>query len=188
MAERVETDALVVGGGIAGLQAALDLADQGFRVLVVEREPSIGGKMIALSKVFPTLDCSSCICTPRMAAAAHHENITLMTYAEFKGARRKNGVFEASVLKKPRYIVEADCTGCRLCEFACPVNLPHEFEGDLGTRKAIYVPFSNAIPQIALLDIENCILCGRCERACPPNAIDYLQEPQEVLPGTGGPH
>ena len=179
------SDVLVIGGGIAGLQAALDLADQGFSVLVVEKEPSIGGKMIALSKVFPTLDCSSCICTPRMAAAAHHENITIMTYAEVTKARQVNGRFEATVLKQPRYVNEDTCIGCRLCEYACPTYVPHEFEGNLGVRKAIYVPFSTAIPQVAVLDLDNCILCGRCEKACPADAIDFLQEPEEVCVEAG---
>ena len=183
--EHTRFDALVIGGGIAGLQAAIDLGDQGFRVLIVEREPSIGGKMIALSKVFPTLDCSSCICTPKMAAAAHHENITIMTYAEIGEVKRSGSGFEAKVLRKPRYLHEDDCTGCRLCEYACPVDLPHPFEGNLGARKAIYVPFSNAIPQIALVDLENCILCGRCESVCPTKCIDFLQEPEEFTVGAG---
>jgi len=181
----IRVDGLVVGGGIAGLQAALDLADQGYKVLIVEREPSIGGKMIALSKVFPTLDCSSCICTPRMAAAAHHENITIMTYAEVEQTRRSDGGFTASVVKKPRYVNEDACTGCRLCEYACTVELPHEFEGNLGMRKAIYVPFSNAIPQVALLDVDNCIFCGRCEKVCPTNAVDFLQEPERITVEAG---
>jgi heterodisulfide reductase subunit A len=183
--KRISFDGLVIGGGIAGLQAALDLGDQGFKVLIVEKEPSIGGKMIALSKVFPTLDCASCICTPRMAAAAHHENITIMTYSEVKQTRRVGAGFEATVVKKPRYLNEADCTGCRLCEYECPVILPHEFEGDLGMRKAIYVPFSNAIPQVALLDVENCIFCGRCEKVCPPEALNFLQEPEEITVEAG---
>lgn len=183
--KRIAADVLVIGGGIAGLQAALDLADQGFQVLIVEKEPSIGGKMIALSKVFPTLDCSSCICTPRMAAAAHHENITIMTYSEVKQTRRVNDGFQAVVVKKTLYVNEADCTGCRLCEYACPVELPDEFDGNLGVRKAIYVPFSNAIPQVALVDIDNCILCGLCEKACPPNAVDFLQEPEEFTVEAG---
>lgn len=168
MAECImSTDALVIGGGIAGLQAALDLAEQGFQVLVVEQDPSIGGKMIALSKVFPTLDCSSCICTPRMAAASHHQKIAILAYCEVRQVERSGGAFTVRILQKPRYVDEAACTGCRLCEYACPVQLPHEFEGNLGVRKAIYVPFSSAIPQAALVDLDNCLLCGQCERACP---------------------
>jgi heterodisulfide reductase subunit A len=184
-AQRLSVDGLVIGGGIAGLQAALDLADQGYTALIVEREPSIGGTMIALSKVFPTLDCASCICTPRMAAAAHHENITIMSYAEVEHTSRSNGGFVASVVKKPRYVREDACTGCRLCEYACPMELPHEFEGNLGMRKAIYVPFSNAIPQVALLDVDNCIFCGRCERVCPTKAVDFLQEPERITVEAG---
>ncbi len=183
--KRLHYDGLVIGGGIAGLQAALDLADQGFEVLLVEKEPSVGGKMIALSKVFPTLDCSSCICTPRMSAAAHHEKITLMTYAEVTKTRRENGIFEVTVLKKPRYIDEKACTGCRLCEFACPVEVPHAFEGNLGARKTIYMPFSNAVPQLVLLDLDHCIFCGQCEKACPTGAVNFLQEPEEIVVEAG---
>jgi heterodisulfide reductase subunit A len=176
-----KTDALVIGAGIAGLQAALDLADQGFQVLVVEKEPSIGGKMIALSKVFPTLDCASCITTPKMAAAAHHERIGLLTYCEVEAITGQGGGFQARVRQKPRYIDDGACIGCRQCEYACPVLVPHEFEGNLGARKAVYVPFSTAIPQIALMDRENCLLCGKCQKVCPTGAIDYLQKPEEIL-------
>jgi heterodisulfide reductase subunit A len=183
--KRLSVDGMVIGGGIAGLQAALDLADQGFKVLIVEKEPSIGGKMIALSKVFPTLDCSSCICTPRMSAAAHHENISIMTYAEVKQSKRCNGVFETVVEKKPRYVDEDDCIGCRMCEYECPVSALHEFDCGLGTRKAIYIPFSTAIPQVALIDADNCIFCGRCEKVCPTDAVKFLQQPEEIIVETG---
>jgi heterodisulfide reductase subunit A2 len=179
--ETLTTDALVIGGGIAGLQAAVDLADQGFRVLIIEKDPSIGGKMIALSKVFPTLDCSSCICTPRMAAAVHHENITILTYCEVRQVDRTGDRFAVGVLKKPRYVDEPACTGCRLCEYACPVEMPHEFEGNLGVRKAICVPFANAVPQVALVDLDNCILCGRCEKACPTGAVNFLQQEEKIV-------
>jgi len=178
----LEFDALVLGGGIAGLQTALDLADQGFKVAVVEKDASIGGKMIRLSKVFPTLDCASCITTPKMAAAAHHENIALFTFCELQslsGGSEKG--FTACIKQKPRYVDPVRCIGCRQCEYACPVYVPDPEQGGFSARKAVYVPFSNAIPQIALLDVENCILCGKCEKVCPAQAVDYFQQPEELL-------
>ena len=111
--KELQVDALVIGGGIAGMQSALDLADQGFHVALVEKEASIGGKMIALSKVFPTLDCCSCITTPKMSAVAHHENIDLLTYCEVQNVCQNGGGFKAQVIKKPRYVDEDKCTGCR---------------------------------------------------------------------------
>lgn len=176
-----EVDALVIGGGIAGLQAAIDLANQGFEVLIVEKEPSIGGKMIGLSKVFPTLDCCSCICTPRMAEAEHHPRISIITYTDVRRVDRENGSLLATLIRKPRYVDADRCTGCRLCEYACNMLVPHEFEGGLGARKAIYVPFANAVPQLAVLDLDSCMLCGNCQRACPTGAIDFLQEPRELV-------
>jgi len=175
-----QVDALVVGGGIAGMQTALDLADQGYQVALVEKEASIGGKMIALSKVFPTLDCCSCITTPKMSAVAHHSNIQLLTYHEVQNLTKTNAGFNAEVLKKPRYINEDDCTGCRQCEYACPINLPSAFDLDYGATKAVRVPFSTAVPQYAVLDIENCILCGKCEKACPVDCIDFTQQPETI--------
>jgi len=177
---RLKADVLVVGGGISGLQAALDLGDRGFRVVVVEKEPSIGGKMISLSKVFPTLDCASCITTPKMAASAHHGNISILTYTELKSIEGTTGEFVATVVKKPRFVDEEACIGCRQCEYACPVTVPHTFEGSFGARKAIYVPFSNAIPQTALLDLDDCVLCGKCEKVCPAGAIDFSQKAEEA--------
>ncbi len=178
--EIIKIDALVVGGGIAGMQAALDLADQGCQVALVEREPSIGGKMIALSKVFPTLDCCSCITTPKMSAVAHHENIQLFTYCEVQSIDEIERGFAAQVLKKPRYIDEDVCTGCRQCEYACPINLPNEFDLEMGATRAVRVPFSTAVPQTAVLDMSNCILCGKCERVCPADAVDFTQTPQFI--------
>lgn len=177
---RVENfDALVVGGGIAGLQAALDLADQDFKVAVVEKDASIGGQMIRLSKVFPTLDCASCITTPKMAAAAHHDHITLFTYCELTSLERAADGVSARVVQKPRYVDSDKCIGCRQCEYGCPVLVADEEQGGFSARKAIYIPFSNAIPQTALMDVENCSLCGKCAKVCPTNAVDYFQQPED---------
>ncbi|KAA3657264.1 MAG: CoB--CoM heterodisulfide reductase iron-sulfur subunit A family protein [Chloroflexi bacterium] len=174
--ENRHVDSLVVGGGIAGMQAALDLADQGYQVALVEKEASIGGKMIALSKVFPTLDCCSCITTPKMSAVAHHENIQLFTYCEVQAVAESETGYTAQVLQKPRYVNSDICTGCRLCEYACPIDVPNEFDMNLGARRAIGVPFSTAVPQKSVLDIENCILCGKCEKVCPvEGCIDFTQ-------------
>jgi heterodisulfide reductase subunit A len=172
----IHVDALVVGGGIAGLQSAVDLADQGFKVAVVEREPSVGGKMITLSKVFPTLDCASCITTPKMAATAHHPNIQLFTYCDVQSISKKGAASVATVLQKPRYVNAATCTGCRLCEYACPITVPNSFDRDLGAYRAIRVPFPTAVPQTAVLDATNCLFCGKCETACPVDAIDFTQK------------
>jgi heterodisulfide reductase subunit A len=174
-------DALVVGGGIAGLQAALDLADQAFHVAVVEKGPSIGGKMIRLSKVFPTLDCASCITTPKMAAAAHHDNIDIFTCCSLQSLTRNGSVLTASLTRQPRYVDPEKCIGCRKCEYQCPVLVPDDEQGGFSARKAIRIPFSNAIPQIAVLDTENCMLCGKCEKICPTQAIDYFQKPYDFV-------
>lgn len=177
--KNVHVDVLVVGGGIAGMQSALDLADQGYRVALVEKEPSIGGKMIMLSKVFPTLDCCSCITTPKMSAVAHHDNIELLTYCDVQAiGDRPGGGFVIDVVQKPRYVDIDTCTGCRQCEYVCPIDLPSQFDRELGAVRAIRVPFSTAVPQKAFLDIDNCILCGKCQQACPVEAIDFAQQPE----------
>lgn len=172
-------DTVVIGGGIAGLQSALDLGDQGYKVAVVEKDASIGGKMIRLSKVFPTLDCASCITTPKMAAAAHHDNITLFTHCTLNSLVRENGEMKAAITRQPRYVDADKCIGCRQCEYNCPVYVPDQEESGFSMRKAVYIPFSTAIPQIALIDVENCVLCGKCEKICPTHAIDYFQQPKD---------
>jgi heterodisulfide reductase subunit A len=177
----VKVDALVVGGGIAGMQAALDLGDQGYQVALVEKEPSIGGKMITLSKVFPTLDCCSCITTPKMSAVAHHPNIQMFTYCEVESVDEQESGFAVSVLQKARYVDTDACTGCRLCEYACPITVPSSFDRGLGSYRAVRVPFSTAVPQIAVMDIDNCLLCGKCEKVCPVGAIDFSQQSEIFL-------
>lgn len=172
-------DSLIIGGGIAGMQASLDLAEQGYDVLLVEKDPSIGGVMVGLNKVFPTLDCSSCICTPRMAESAHHPHIKIQTYTEVKSIEPLNVGFRIKLLKKPRYVEESKCIGCSQCELACPVDVPHEFDYGLGARRAIYIAHGNAIPQVAVLDPEHCIFCGKCEKVCPANCVDYTQQAEE---------
>jgi len=176
----IPIDGLVIGGGIAGMQAALDLADQGYQVALVEKEASIGGKMIMLSKVFPTLDCCSCITTPKMSAVAHHPNIRLFTYCEVQSIEKIGQSCSVQILKKPRYVDEDLCTGCRQCEYACPIHLPSSFDLGYGAHSAIRVPFSTAVPQIAILDIENCLLCGKCERVCPVSAVDFAQVAETI--------
>jgi heterodisulfide reductase subunit A2 len=170
-------DVLVLGGGIAGMQAALDLADQGFKVVIMEKDASIGGKMIRLDKVFPTLDCASCITTPKMAAVAHHKNITIHTMCDLQSVEKNENRFNVRFMQRPRYVSTTACIGCRQCEYACPVLTPDSDQRSLTARKAIYIPFSNAIPQIALLDVESCTLCGKCSKICPTHAVDYFEKP-----------
>ncbi len=183
MAANIKTasyDALVIGAGIAGGEAALNLANNGFRVLLVEKDLSIGGKMILLSKVFPTLDCAACITTPKVSEISRHTGITIFTGSEVKSISRENGnVFEAVVIKQPRYVVEEDCTACQLCEHACPVVVRDQYQYNLVGRKAAFIPFSIASPRVAAIDIENCTLCGACEKVCPTKCIDFTMEAEE---------
>jgi heterodisulfide reductase subunit A len=176
MTERKEYDALVIGGGIAGEESALNLANQGFKVLLVEKDLSLGGKMIHLSKVFPTLDCSACITTPKVSETARHPNIDVYVNSEVADIEKLGERdFTATLIEKPRYVTDA-CTGCQLCEEKCPVVVKDQYQYDLVGRKAIYVPFSIANPRIAAIDIENCSLCGACEKVCAAEAIDFTQE------------
>ncbi len=182
MAEQLtEYDVLVIGGGIAGEESALNLANLGYKIILVEKDLSIGGKMIHLSKVFPTLDCAACITTPKVSETVRHPNISIFTNSEVKDIERHSGKgFTFSLVEKPRYVTE-DCTGCQICEEKCPVVLTDQYQFDLVGRKAIYIPFSIASPRIAAVDIENCILCGLCEKVCPADAIDFTQE-EKITP------
>lgn len=176
----VKNSALVIGGGVAGIQSSLDLAEMGFNVYLVEKSPSIGGKMALLDKTFPTMDCSSCILTPKMVEVDRHPNIEVLTYSEVKEVDGFIGSFKAKVERKARQVYEKDCTGCGLCVDACPVEVPNEYDNGLGVRKAIYVPFPQAVPLVYTIDEETCLGCGMCKAVCGPDAIDYDQEPEEL--------
>ena len=158
-------DALVVGSGIGGMESALKLGDMGYKVLVVEKDASVGGKMILLSKVFPTLDCASCISTPKMAATIHHPNIDVLTYAEVEGIRHNgDGTYHAKITQKPKFVDEAACTGCRQCEMACNVAVPDEFNADMVSRRAAYIAFPQAVPKKAVIDRAG---VSPCSYECP---------------------
>jgi heterodisulfide reductase subunit A len=178
----VHPDTLVVGGGVAGIQAALEIANAGYHVYLVEREPSLGGHMAQLDKTFPTLDCSACILTPRMFEAGNHPNITLLSYSEVEEVSGYIGNFAARVRKKARFVDEELCTGCGVCEEKCPKQVVDEvFEAGLGYRKAVYRPFPQAVPKYPVIDRDNCIFfergkCRACEKFCPAGAIDFEQE------------
>ncbi|MGE5249338.1 MAG: 4Fe-4S binding protein [Bacteroidota bacterium] len=180
----IHPDTLVVGGGIAGIQAALEIADAGYHVYLVEREPSIGGHMAQFDKTFPTLDCSACILTPRMVQAGSHPNITLLTWSEVDKVDGYVGSFSVTVRKKARKIREDLCTGCGICQEKCPKKVLDEvYEAGLGYRKAVYTPFPQAVPKFPVMDIPNCTYfekgtCKACEKFCPTNAIDFKQEDQ----------
>jgi heterodisulfide reductase subunit A2 len=182
----VTKTALVLGGGIAGIQASLDIANAGNRVILVEREPSIGGHMSQLSETFPTLDCSQCILTPRMVEVAQHPNITLMTYSELESLDGFIGNFTARIRKRARKVDEKTCTGCGLCMQKCPQKkLESRFNAGLGPRTAIYVPFPQAVPNKPVIDVDNCRYfqtgkCAVCQKLCPAGSIRFEQEDEII--------
>ena len=187
----MEGSVLVIGGGIAGIQSSLDLTELGFKVYLVEKTPSIGGRMAQLDKTFPTNDCSLCILAPKMVEVFRNPNIELMTYHEVQKVSGKPGNFVVSVLKKPRYIDETKCKGCGDCAVSCPkIEFPNIFDMNLGKRKSVYIPFPQAVPPIYLIDPELCLkltkgVCGVCEKVCKAEAIDYEQKPQEIKLNVG---
>jgi heterodisulfide reductase subunit A2 len=194
----VERRALVIGGGIAGIQAALDIADGGREVILVEKESSIGGHMSQLSETFPTLDCSQCILTPRMVEVAQHPRIKLLAYSEVESVEGYIGNFQVKIRRKARSVDESKCNGCGECTKSCPnKKIPSEFEQGLGARTAIYVPFPQAVPNIPVIDRANCAffkgrakgvkkaVCGKCAEACGRNAIDFDQQDSFVTEKVG---
>ena len=183
--------ALVIGGGIAGIQTAIDIADAGYKVDIVEKTPSIGGRMSQLDKTFPTLDCSACILTPKMVEAAAHENITIHTYSEVEKVSGFVGSFTVDIRKKARKVDITKCTGCGVCQEKCPSKKsPNEFNRGLNNRSAIYTPFAQAIPNVPVIDTTACLKfktgkCGVCEKVCQAGAINYAQEDEIITENYG---
>jgi len=194
--------ALVIGGGISGIQTALDIADAGHEVILVEREPSIGGRMSQLDKTFPTLDCSACILTPKMVDVAQHPNIKLISYAEVKGVKGFVGNFEVEIIKKSKKVDHDKCTGCGTCWQKCPAKIASEFDVGMGKRTAIYIPFPQAIPNKPVIDTSSCRYikyqeweknpegkkppeCRICEKICPTSAVDWEQEDEVITEKVG---
>lgn len=178
--------ALVIGGGIAGIQTALDIADAGFEVDIVEKKPTIGGKMTQIDKTFPTLDCAACILTPKMVEAAQNEKIRIYSYSEVDAVKGFVGNFHVTIRKKARYVKEDVCTGCGLCTEKCPQKkVPNDFNLGLDNRRAIYIPFAQAVPKVATIDPDYCNMlkngkCGVCAKVCTAGAIDYKQKDELV--------
>jgi heterodisulfide reductase subunit A len=177
--------ALIIGGGVAGIQAALDLADTGYKVYLVEKEPSIGGMMARIDKTFPTMDCSICILAPKMSDVGHHPNIELLTNSEVVEVKGYIGNFHAKVLKKPRYVTK-DCSACGECAKVCPIVAPNEFDVGLAIRHGIYTSFAQAVPSTYIIDMSRClnkdgvVVCDKCMKACERQAVKYEMQPETV--------
>ncbi|RLE73798.1 MAG: hypothetical protein DRJ44_08510 [Thermoprotei archaeon] len=172
---------LVIGAGIAGMTASLALAESGYEVVLVEKEPSIGGNMAKIGRVFPTMDCSPCILTPVMVEISRNSRIKLYTYSEIENVSGTPGKFKVIIKKKPRYVKEDVCVGCGICIEKCPVKVESEFDEGVKFRKAIFIPFPQAVPRIPVIDTDHCLyfqkgVCKVCERFCPTKAIDYEQK------------
>ncbi len=178
--------ALVIGGGIAGIQTALDIADAGFPVDIVEKNPTIGGKMAQIDKTFPTLDCAACILTPKMVDVAQNDKIRIFSYSEVEAVSGFVGNFDVKIKKKARFVDETKCTGCGLCTEKCPQKkVPNEFNLGMDMRRAVYIPFAQAVPKVATIDADYCNMlkngkCGLCEKVCAAGAINYKQQDEII--------
>ncbi|HEC94553.1 MAG TPA: 4Fe-4S dicluster domain-containing protein, partial [Thermoplasmatales archaeon] len=176
----VHADVLIVGAGISGMQAALDIADKGYKVVIIDKTSTVGGSMVKLDKTFPTNDCSICTAAPKMVELARHPNIRLITYAELNKLDGEEGDFTAWIWRKSKYVDPDKCTGCGDCAEVCPVEVVNPFDEKISNRKAIYIEFPQAVPIVYTIDIENCVGCGSCDRVCEAEAISFLEKSEEI--------
>ncbi|MFZ5590578.1 MAG: FAD-dependent oxidoreductase, partial [Bacillota bacterium] len=177
---QVTGSVLIVGAGISGMQSALDLAEMGYKVYLVEKSPAIGGRMPMLDKTFPTNDCSMCILSPKLVECGRHRNIEVHTMSEITALNGEPGNFTVTIKKHPRYVDPQKCLGCGACAAECPQEVPDEFNQEMGMRKAIYKLYPQAFPNAYVIDKENCLECGACEDVCPANAIDHNMAEEEI--------
>ena len=181
----INGDVLIIGAGISGMQAALDVADKGYKVVIIDKTSTIGGAMVKLDKTFPTNDCSICTAAPKMVELSRHPNIELITYADVNSLEGKPGDFKVNIWRKSKYVDPDKCTGCDDCAEVCPVEVVNPFDEKLSTRKAIYIEFPQAVPIVYTIDYENCVGCGSCDRVCEPEAISFLEKSEEIEVNVG---
>ncbi len=181
----IQGDVLIIGAGISGMQAALDVADKGYKVVIIDKTSTIGGAMVKLDKTFPTNDCSICTAAPKMVELSRHPNIELITYADVNSLEGKPGNFKVNIWRKSKYVDPDKCTGCDDCAEVCPVEVVNPFDEKLSTRKAIYIEFPQAVPIVYTIDYENCVGCGSCDRVCEPEAISFLEKSEEIEVNVG---